>query len=555
MHYGPLITMLVGGLGLAFLFGALAHRFRISPVAGYLLAGVAVGPFTPGFVADQAIANQLADLGVILLMFGVGLHFSMRDLLSVRRIAVPGSLALMAASGALGFALSTALDFSLAEGAIFGLALAVSSTVVMLRTLQDSHLLETEDGRIAVGWLIVEDLVMILALVLIPALVGRGVGGGVGETNFWLALGQTMGKLVAFVAVMWIVGRRVVPWVLHWVAHTGSRELFRLSVLAIALVVAFAAAALFGASFALGAFFAGMILAESPLSQRAAEESLPLRDAFAVLFFVSVGMLFDPAIVLRAPIELLAALAIVIVGKFVLSDLLLRAFGRSRAVSLSVSASRAQIGEFSFVLVGLGATLGLVSGPARDLILAAAIISIFVNPALFALVRRGVKGSDTVPIIPPEAVMTASVPASAAATDMTDHSVIVGYGRVGGLVGAALRAAGEPVFVIESGAEGAKAAHKVGATVAEGNAADPEVLAASGIARAKRLFVAIPNSFEAGQVVQQARAQRPDLEIVARAHSDTEVAYLRQCGADRIVMGEAEIARRMLAFARGEAEG
>ena len=338
MSHGPLIAMLVAGLGLAFLFGALAHRFRVSPVAGYLLAGIAVGPFTPGFVADQALAAELAELGVILLMFGVGLHFSFKDLLSVRRVAVPGALAQIAVVTFLGLALATALGWNPAEGLVFGLALSVASTVVMLRTLQGAHLLESEDGRIAVGWLIVEDLVMIFALVLLPALVAHAQPEA--GSDVWSALAVTVGKIAAFVAVMLVVGRRIIPWTLHWVAHTGSRELFRLAVLAIALVVAFAAAVLFGVSFALGAFFAGMILSESPLSQRAAEESLPLRDAFAVLFFVSVGMLFDPSIVLRAPMELLATLGIVVLGKGTIAFLAMRALGRPFETALPMAAAR-----------------------------------------------------------------------------------------------------------------------------------------------------------------------------------------------------------------------
>ena len=397
MHHGPLIAILVAGLGLAFVFGALAQKLRISPLVGYLVAGVAVGPFTPGFVADQGLANQLAEIGVILLMFGVGLHFSLKELLSVKAIAVPGALVQIGVATLLGLGLGLFLGWNWVAGIVFGLALSVASTVVLLRALQERRLVQTEKGKIAVGWLIVEDLAMVLALVMIPAVADALNGTRPGATaplagqfdlGLWGVLGLTAAKVVAFVAFMLIVGRRVIPWVLHWVAHTGSRELFRLAVLAVALGVAFIAASLFGVSFALGAFFAGMILNESPLSQRAAEESLPLRDAFAVLFFVSVGMLFDPGILLRAPGPLLATLAIILIGKSLAAWLIVRAFGRSNAVALTISASLAQIGEFSFILAGLGVSLAILPEQGRDLILAGAILSILLNPVLFAIVDR-----------------------------------------------------------------------------------------------------------------------------------------------------------------------
>ncbi|MBA4334283.1 MAG: sodium:proton antiporter, partial [Methylobacterium sp.] len=397
MHHGPLIAILVAGLGLAFVFGALAHKLRISPLVGYLVAGVAVGPFTPGFVADQNLANELAEIGVILLMFGVGLHFSLKDLLSVKAIAVPGAIVQIGTATLLGMGLGLLMGWGWVAGLVFGLALSVASTVVLLRALQERRLVQSEKGKIAVGWLIVEDLAMVLALVMIPAVADavRGAQPGIPsplsgqfDLGLWGVLGFTLMKVVAFIAFMLVVGRRVIPWILHWVAHTGSRELFRLAVLAVALGVAFIAASLFGVSFALGAFFAGMILSESPLSQRAAEESLPLRDAFAVLFFVSVGMLFDPAILLRAPGPLLATLAIILVGKSLAAWLIVRAFGKSNGVALTISASLAQIGEFSFILAGLGVSLALLPPQGRDLILAGAILSILLNPVLFALVDR-----------------------------------------------------------------------------------------------------------------------------------------------------------------------
>ncbi|KFC63624.1 putative potassium efflux transporter [Bosea sp. LC85] len=559
MHHGPLIAILVAGLGLAFVFGALAQKFRFPPLVGYLLAGVAVGPFTPGFVADQGLANQLAEIGVILLMFGVGLHFSLKDLLSVKAVAVPGAIVQIGVATLLGLSLGLLLGWTWVAGVVFGLALSVASTVVLLRALQERRLVQTEKGKIAVGWLIVEDLAMVLALVLLPAVADALNGARPGapgplaaqfDLGLWGVLGLTLAKVIAFVAFMLIVGRRVIPWCLHWVAHTGSRELFRLAVLAVALGVAFLAASLFGVSFALGAFFAGMILSESPLSQRAAEESLPLRDAFAVLFFVSVGMLFDPGILLRAPGPLLATLAIILVGKSVAAWLIVRAFGRSNAVALTISASLAQIGEFSFILAGLGVSLAILPEQGRDLILAGAILSILLNPVLFAIVEK--ISAETQPAKPKQ---SAAVPEPApeperdiVPTSLSEHMIVVGYGRVGSLLGAGLLAHGEKLLVIEDQSDAIEAARRDGAEIIVGNAADPEVLSAAGVARAKRLFVAIPQSFEAGQVCEQARRDNPTLPIVARAHSDAEVEHLTKCGATLTIMGEAEIARAMLAL-------
>jgi CPA2 family monovalent cation:H+ antiporter-2 len=551
MHSGPLIAILVAGIGLAFLFGALAHRLRVSPLVGYLLAGVVVGPFTPGFVADQGLANELAEIGVILLMFGVGLHFSLKDLLSVKTIAVPGAVVQIAVATLMGVGLGWLMGWSLMAGVVFGLALSVASTVVLLRALQERRLVETERGRIAVGWLIVEDLAMVLALVVIPAVAGamKGDAGGVsGEAGGPFGLGLTgvllvtLGKVAAFVAVMLIAGRRVIPWILHWVAHSGSRELFRLAVLAIALGVAFGAAELFGVSFALGAFFAGMILSESALSQRAAEETLPLRDAFAVLFFVSVGMLFDPSILVRAPLELAATLLIILVGKSLAAFLIVRAFGRSTGTALTISASLAQIGEFSFILAGLGVGLGILPPIGQDLILAGAILSILLNPILFALLFRFVPVEEATT---PEAATDDDAPVLVP-TRLEGHTILVGYGRVGSVIGAGLKDSGAPFVVIEDRAAPSQAARADGAEVLFGNAADPTVLQAANLAAARRLVVVIPDAFEAGQVVEQARGTNPALEILARAHSDAGAAHLRACGASETVMSEQVVAHALL---------
>ena len=547
-HHTPLIAMLVIGLVLAFGLGALAHRFRISPIVGYLLAGVLIGPFTPGYVADQHVADQLAEIGIILLMFGVGLHFSLHDLLSVKAIAIPGAIGQIAIATLLGVALAYALGWSVGAGVVFGLALSVASTVVLLRALQERRLIDTERGRIAVGWLIVEDIAMVLALVMLPPLANIVKSEtGTDWTALAIPLLITIGKLVAFVAIMLVIGRRAIPWLLHYVAHTGSRELFRLAVLAIALGVAYGAAVLFDVSFALGAFFAGMILAESELSQRAANESLPLRDAFAVLFFVSVGMLFDPMIVVREWAPVIATVLIIIFGKSIAAYAIVRAFGRSRAIALTISASLAQIGEFSFILAGLGVAVGLLPERGRDLILAGAILSIMLNPLLFAVLDRVLVKDGVTPEAAPEKPADGPPREEVAVTPLTGHVALVGHGRVGSFISEALSKAGTPCLVIEDDEGNVARAREQGLEAILGNAADPEIMRAANLTAARCLLVAIPDAFEAGQVVEQARRINPTLTIVARAHSEEEIEHLKKHGASNVVMGEHEIAKAMIA--------
>ena len=545
MHdVSPLIAVIAGGLGLAFVFGTIAQRFRLPPLVGYLLAGVAVGPFTPGFVADTHLALQLAEIGVILLMFGVGLHFSLRDLLSVKAIAIPGAVAQIAIATILGMGLSHLMGWNLGAGLIFGLALSVASTVVLLRAMQERRLIETERGRIAVGWLIVEDIAMVLALVLLPPMaeiLNGETGGSMGAIASSLAL--TMGKLAAFVVLMLVVGRRVIPWVLHYVAHTGSRELFRLAVLAIALGFAYGAVVLFDVSFALGAFFAGRILSESELSQRAAHETLPLRDAFAVLFFVSVGMLFNPGIILKDWAPLLATILIVLVGKSVGAYAIVRMFRHSHGTALTISASLAQIGEFSFILAALGISLKLLPEQGRDLILAAAIVSIMLNPLIFTYLDRTLKDESPDEKGEPEHVTRQPLRPTA----LAGHAVLVGYGRVGKLIAEGLKDRALPLLVVEEGTVGDPDVEHI-----RGNAAKDDVLAAANLPAAKLLLVAIPQAFEAGRIVQQARKANPGLPIIARAHFDGEVDHLLGLGATQVIMGEREIALAMLDFAKAQ---
>jgi CPA2 family monovalent cation:H+ antiporter-2 len=546
-HYTPLISTIVVALVLAFIFGVLAQRLRFSPLVGYLLAGILISPFTPGYVADQGIANELAEIGVILLMFGVGLHFSLEDLLSVGRIAIPGAIAQIAVATALGMGLAWWLGWSMSAGVVFGLALSVASTVVLLRAMQERRLLETERGRIAVGWLIVEDMAMVLTLVLLPAL-APVLKAGATLSLFALALpiAITLGKVAAFVAIMLIVGRRVIPWILHYVAHTGSRELFRLSVLAIALGVAFGAAMLFDVSFALGAFFAGMMLSESELSQRAASETLPLRDAFAVLFFVSVGMLVDPTIVLREPIPLLATVLIIVVGKSLAAFVIVRLFGHPTSTALTIAASLAQIGEFSFILAGLGIELTLLPERGRDLILAGAILSILLNPLFFAALDHWLAKAEAKSAADAAGAGETMARERVRQTRLTDHVVLVGHGRVGSFISAALPPQ-TALLVIEDDADRVATLQGEGREAIAGNAADPEVISAANLMAARCLLVAIPDAFEGGQVVAQARELNGALPIIARAHSEVEIEHLHKHGATKVVMGEHEIAKAMIA--------
>jgi len=552
-HQTPLIATIVAGLSLAFLFGTLAQRLRFSPLVGYLIAGIIAGPYTPGFVADQKLANELAEIGVILLMFGVGLHFSVKDLWAVRAIAIPGAIGQMTVATLIGMGLAYLLGWPAGAGLVFGLSMSVASTVVLLRSLQERRLLATERGRIALGWLIVEDVAMVFVLVLIPAVVPlldgsmqRNTAFGFGSSEVIATIALTMAKVAAFIAVMMILGRRFIPWTLHYIAHTGSRELFRLGVLAIALGFAFGAAKLFGVSFALGAFFAGMILSESQLSQRAAEETLPLRDAFAVLFFVSVGMLFDPSIIIRQTWPLVATLAVILVVSPLIAFAIVRLFGYPFGTALTIAASIAQIGEFSFILAGLGVGIGVLSVEARDLILAGALISIFINPAYFMLADRLRPWLEKGEAAGPEMVTPSEVePPEIQPTTLNDHVVLVGFGRVGRRIGNALLATGAILFVIDENEEVVKELKATGTEALAANGVTS--LKAANLAKARCLLVAVPENFEAGQIVEQARAANPELLIFARGHSEAEKAHLQHCGASAVVLGEEEIAGAMLA--------
>ena len=554
-HETGLIAMIAVGFGLAFVLGLVATRLRLPPLVGYLLAGVAVGPFTPGFVADAEIASQFAEIGVILLMFGGGLHFSVNDLLAVRKISLPGAVVQIGAATAMGAALALWWGWSWGQGLVLGLSLSVASTVVLLRALESRGLVNSVDGRIAVGWLIVEDLAMVLALVLLPALAvplgGTAIDGA--DTNVGVAVATTLAKIIAFLALMFVVGRRAVPWLLGGVARTGSRELFTLGVLAIAVGVAVGAAVLFDVSFALGAFFAGVVISESDLSQRTAAEALPFQDAFAVLFFVSVGMLFDPSILLEQPLRVLAVLAVILVGKSLAAFVIVLVFRYPVGTGLIVAASLAQIGEFSFILSGLGRSLDLLPEEGASLILAGALLSITANPFIFTTVgplERWLRRHPRVAqLLERPAGTLSELPPGVDEPALRDHAVLVGHGRVGAPVAEALQRQGIPYLVVEQNREVAEALRERGLPVVYGDASRPGVLDPAHLERARLLIVSAEDAFEARRIVEHAQHVNPDIDTVVRTHSDAERAELEDMGVGRAVVAERELALAVVRYA------
>ncbi len=560
-HETALIATIAAGIGLAFILGLAATRVRLPPLVGYLVAGVIVGPFTPGFVADTGLAQQLAEIGVILLMFGVGIHFSVADLLAVRRIALPGAVVQITVATALGAAIAQLWGWSWGSGIVFGLCLSVASTVVLLRAMEDRGMLDSVDGRIAVGWLIVEDLATVLVLVLLPALAvplggspeGSPGTAGVPEQSLLRAIGITLAKVAAFVVLMFVVGRRAVPWLLERVARTGSRELFTLSVLAVAIGIAVGAAALFGVSFALGAFFAGMVVNGSDLSHEAAADSLPLQDAFSVLFFVAVGMLFDPAILIRQPIEVLSVVLIIMIGKSLGAFVIVLAFRYPVRTALTISASLAQIGEFSFILAALAVTLNLLPPEGQSLIVAGALLSISLNPLAFVgaeKVARWVGGRPRLlAMLERPAGPIAELPPTVDESALRGHAVIVGYGRVGSAIGETLTRVGMPYVVIEQNRETVEALRERGLPVLYGDATRPGILGKAHIDQARLLIVATPDPFQSRAMIDLARGVNPRIESVARTHSENERDYLERHGVGLALIGERELALGMAHYA------
>lgn len=550
-HSLPLITTLAVALGLALLMGFVAVRLRLPALVGYLLAGVVIGPFTPGFVADGQIAQELAEIGVMLLMFGVGLHFSLADLLEVRKIAIPGAIVQIIVATVLGGCIAVAWGWGFGSAVVFGLALSVASTVVLLRALEERNLVDSINGRIAIGWLIVEDLFMVMVLVLLP-LVSQWLGGDASQhsdKNLWLILVLATIKISVFIALMLLVGRRFFPKLLWHIARTGSRELFTLCVVAAAVSIAYVAAKLFGVSFALGAFFAGMIMRESKFSHRAAEESLPLRDAFAVLFFVAVGMLFDPNVILTQPLQILLVVGIIVIGKSIAAFALVLAFRYPLSSACIVSASLAQIGEFSFILAELGVRLNLLPADGRNFILAGALISIAINPILFKLVEPiqvWVRSrSRLARIFERSRDPLAELPMNTSAKYLAEHVVVVGYGRVGRRIAKSLFEKKIPYVVVDVNRELIEGlrANKVAAVC--GDASIPSVLVQSHIAHADILVIAIADTSHIRAMIGCARHLNKTIEIVVRTHNEDEASLLKDDKSGKVFFAEEEIAKNM----------
>lgn len=550
-----LLFTLAGAFGAAFIFGFTASKIGLPPLVGYLLAGVALGPYSPGFVGDVQLAGQLAEIGVILLMFGVGLHFSPGDLLKVRRIALPGAIIQMLIACTLGYLLASSWGWSVSSSLVFGLSLCVASTVVVLRVLEDRGLLDSVDGRIAVGWLVVEDLGVVLALVLLPAVLtaidassaGAATPANPTETFRVLAgvVAFTVVKMAAFVVIMGVIGRRAVPWLLMHVARSGSRELFTLAVLAVSLGVAVGAAALFGMSFALGAFIAGVVISESDLSHRAAADALPLQDSFAVLFFVSVGMLFNPHVLLDEPLKVAATAAVILVGNGLTATVLMVLLRHPLAASLRLGASLGQIGEFSFILAALGVSLGVLTEEGRSLVLAAALGTIMLNPLLFALAGKTAAWLQRYPRLL-DRLERQKAPRMMAtdvyATQHRDHAILVGYGRVGRTIGDAMQRLGVNFVTIEQDRRVVDAMRTIGVTAIYGDATRPGILDHAHPESAKLLIVASPDPYHARRVIELARGRNPAIDIIVRTHSDSEQLLFEQLGVEKAIMGERELA-------------
>ena len=543
MQHLTLILTLTSGLAAALLFGYLTQRLGLSPIAGYLLAGLLVGPHTPGFIADQAVAEQLAHVGVILLMFGVGLQFHVEDLLAVRRVAVPGAIAAGAVAAGLGATIALGFGWPGPARLVYGLALAVASTVVLVRVLSDHRDLHTQTGHIAVGWLVVEDVITVVALVLLPALFAPP---GEAAPGILMSIVRTLLEIAGVVIFTVLVGKRLIPGLLHRVAATGSRELFTLSVLVVALGIAVGAAALFGVSVALGAFLAGLVVGRSEFSLRAASDALPMRQAFAVLFFVSVGMLLDPRIVLDRPGLVAATLAVVMVGKPLMALLLVRLLRYPFRVALAVAVALAQIGEFSFILASLGTELGILGSEATQALILVSIVTIVLNPLLYGAVPRVARWVKRHRVL--GGILDAPFPDEGAAdvprqdADPRLRAVVVGYGPTGRTITRLLRDNGIEAVVIEMNIDTVRELRKEGITAVYGDAAREETLASAGISRAAGLLLTSAGMVGSREVIRIAKALNPGIHVVARAMYLRDLRPLRASGADSVFTGEGEVA-------------
>ena len=557
-HEPVLISTIAIGLTAAFIGGLVARRLRLPAIVGYLVAGMAIGPFTPGLVADEEIATELAEIGVILLMFGVGIHFSFRDLLAVRSIAVPGAIGQVAVATALGVLLGTALGWGLGGGIVLGLAVSVASTVVLLRALMERNELDTVQGRIAVGWLIVEDIFTVVMLVLLPTVApllgGSATAGPPGDFGPLGEVVLALAKASVFAFLMGIFGIRVVPWLLGVVARDGSRELFTLAVLALALGIAFASSAIFGVSFALGAFLAGAVVSESDMSHQAAADALPLRDAFAVLFFVSVGMLLDPAFLMAQPLAIVAVVSLIVAAKAIAAFGIVAAFGYPLRTGLTVAAGLAQIGEFSFILASLGLTLGLLPVEGFQLVVAGALLSITINPLLFgaitpieALLRRR---PDLARLLERRAGSLALLEPGPDEEPLRGHAILCGYGRVGRMISSALERRGFRYLVITQDRREVESLREDGVPALYGDASNPELLEQAGIHEARTIIVAISDPHATRLIVERARAANERISLVVRTHSDAEVSHLQTVSGNvQAVHGGRELAVQMTRYA------
>ncbi|MCC7517016.1 MAG: cation:proton antiporter [Pseudomonadales bacterium] len=551
-HESLLITTIAASFALALALGFIAARLRLPVLVGYMVAGIVIGPSTAGFAADIALSQQLAEIGVILLMFGVGLHFSIEDLISVRRIALPGAMIEIPLVTAMGTGVALLWGWPLGGALVFGLCLSVASTVVLVRAMENAGQLQAMNGHIAVGWLIVEDLAMVLVLVLLPPLAGvLGSPTTSGTTdNLWQTVASTLLKVAGFIALMMVVGRRVFPWLLWQVARTGSRELFTLCVIAVAIGIAYGATVAFGVSVALGAFFAGIVMRESSLSYRAAQESLPLRDAFSVLFFVSVGMLFDPRVLIDNPLGILAVLAIIMVGKSMLAFTVILLSRYPLNTALMVAVGLAQIGEFSFILAALGMKLGLLPKAGFDLILAGSLISIALNPLVFLAVEplhRLIRARSRVAqLLEQPDDPLAILPMTFSSEELTGHVVLIGYGRVGRRIARALRERKMRYVVVEENRDIVEALRAKNFAAVAGDAVEPEVLIQAHIARAALMIVAMPDAARTCRMLGIARMLNPDIGSIARVHSDEEAELLHKENVGGVFYGEQELARAMI---------
>lgn len=560
-HNLPLISTIAASFGFALAFGFIANKMGLPALVGYLIARILVGPFTLGFVADLNLSVELSEIGVILLMFGVGLHFSINDLLKVKKIALTGAIVQIAVATLLGMLICHVWGWSLGTGLVFGLALSVASTVVLLKALEDKGILQSFNGQIAVGWLVVEDLVMVMVLVLLPALAPTIMGNNDAviitsnsnnSSELWSTIGITMAKLALFIGLMLVVGKRVFPWILWQISKTNSKELFTLSIICAAVGIAYASAKIFGVSFALGAFFAGMVLRESHLSHRAAQDSMPLRDAFSVLFFVAVGMLFDPSILWHEPLKVLIVVAIIIIGKSLAAFLLVVALRYPVNTALTVAASLAQIGEFSFILLTLGKNLGLVSDTAQNLVLAGAIISISINHFVFRAVspiqNLLKKRTSLYDWLERSTDGLSELPDSVSSSSLTNHTIVLGYGNLGKILTDKLKAQDIKYVVADNDREIIENLRKDNINAVAGDAIDPALLIQAHISRAKNLIIALPNNLHLQKIVEIAKMLNPDVNIIVRAKDLQEYDFLIEKNIAQIVQADVSLTQNIISL-------